>query len=270
MTTYLVASDLSERADRAVARAFRLAARNGARLVLATVVDDSLPAEIGQRLAGDLRERLAGLAASLADGVEHEVRVVSGDPAAAIAELAGEVDAKLLILGVHRPRPLLDAVRDTTMQRIVRLGPCPVLMVRDRADQDYRTVLAAIDFSPASAAAMRAAAAVAPGARIRAVHALHVPYKGRPGTALPFRRDAELAAHAWIAAETPPAIDGGVRIVEGAPSQVIAGALASDRPDLVVAGAHSRTGLAQMVLGSVATTLMRDPPTDLLIARPHP
>ena len=46
MRTFLAASDLSTRSDRAVAQAAHLAARTGARLVLLNVVDDELPAAV--------------------------------------------------------------------------------------------------------------------------------------------------------------------------------------------------------------------------------
>ena len=44
--------------------------------------------------------------------------------------------------------------------------------------------------------------------------------------------------------------------------------LAKGRYDLIAVGAHGRVGAARAILGSLATDLMRDPPCDLLIARP--
>lgn len=274
MDTILVASDLSERADRALARAFRIARARAGRVVIASVVDDSLPDPIATTLARDMRDRLTRFAESLAgtDAVGHEVRVLAGDPAPAIAALAGETGAGLLVLGLHRPRPLLDAFRETTMERIVRLAACPVLLVRDPADHDYERVLAGIDFSPASAAALAAAAKVAPGAAVTCLHALHVPFKGLTGgssaSAAPFRHEAEAEQAAWQAREKPDLPAAGVEIIEGSPAQVIATGIAAIRPDLLALGAHSRAGLGALTVGGIAAMLMRDPPVDLLIARP--
>lgn len=275
MTTYLVATDLSERGDRAVQRAFDLAARNGAELVLTSIVDDTLPSDITERLAEEIAARLARMAAAAAGagGVTHRVAVRIGDPADAIAALASEEEAALLILGLHRLRPLLDAMRDTTMQRVARMSPCPVLLVRDPVDGPYASVVAAIDFSPAAAAAVRMAARVAPQATIRPVHAMHVPYKGlmaRSGTAAdyaPFRHEAEAARDDWLAVEMLPEGLPEVEIAEGSVGDVLARALKGGAT-LLALGTHARSGLYGFLAGSHCTELMRDPPCDLLIVRP--
>lgn len=274
MTTYLVATDLSERGDRAVQRAFDLAARNGAELVLTSIVDDTLPSDIAGRLAEDIAARLTRMATAVAGAsdVTHRVAVRIGDPAEAIAALASEEQAALLVLGLHRLRPLLDAMRDTTMQRVARTSPCPVLLVREPVDGPYQTVVAAVDFSPAAAAAVRMAARVAPGATIRPVHAMHVPYKGlmaRSGSAAdfaPFRHEAEAARDDWLAAETLPEGLPEVEIAEGTVTEVLARALKG--ATLLALGTHARSGIYGFLAGSHCTGLMRDPPCDLLIVRP--
>ena len=38
-------------------------------------------------------------------------------------------------------------------------------------------------------------------------------------------------------------------------------------PDLLVVGTHGRTGVAHALLGSVAGTLLADPPVDVLAVR---
>ena len=44
--TYLVATDMSARSDRAVRRAFRLARQNGAEVIVAHIVDDAPPPDV--------------------------------------------------------------------------------------------------------------------------------------------------------------------------------------------------------------------------------
>ncbi|MBC7139089.1 MAG: universal stress protein [Defluviimonas sp.] len=277
MTTYLVATDLSERGDRALQRAFDLAARNGAELVLTSVVDDTLPDDIAQRLSAEIAARLERMAAAIAATTpgtpSYRVDVRIADPAQAIAGLAAETGAALLMLGLHRLGGF-DLMRDTTMQRVARMSPCPVLLVREPVDGPYRNVVAAIDFSPAAAAAVRMAAQIAPDARIRPVHAMHVPYKtlmARSGTAAdfaPFRREAESARAAWHEAERLPAGVPEVEIVEGSMAEVISEALHREQATLLALGAHARSGFSGWLTGSHCTGLMRDPPCDLLIVRP--
>ena len=57
-------------------------------------------------------------------------------------------------------------------------------------------------------------------------------------------------------------------IVLGAPQLMVRNRAGQGRADLIAMGAHGRVGAARAILGSVSTDLMRDPPCDLLIARP--
>lgn len=272
MQTYIAATDLSVRADRALRRAFRLARERGAKLIIVSVVDDTLPDAIAARLSAETVAELDRLCEADPDAgkVKHDTRVLLGDPARTVAELAREEGAALLILGIHRPRAFADAVRDTTMQRIVRQAGCPVLVVRDPALKPYASILGAVDFSPASAAALKAAHDIAPEARVAGIHALHIPYEGLlpPGGGAPFRAEAEAALKDWRADQLIPEGFADVLIDEGTPGEVLSAAIAEQRPDLLAAGAHSHAGLARFLLGSFTTSLLRDLPCDLLIAPP--
>ncbi len=274
MKTYIVATDLSARADRAFRRAFSLAREHGARLIAVSVVDDTLPDAIAARLSAEMVSELDRLCEADADSgkVDYETRVLLGVPSKTIAELAREEKADLLILGIHRPRPFADTVRDTTMQRIIRLANCPVLLVRDPATKPYQTVLATVDFSPACAAAMKAAHKVAPKAKLVGVHALHIPYDGflPAGGDVQFRAEAEAALTEWREAQKIPESLGTFSIDTGVLNEVISAAIAEHRPDLIAAGAHARAGLVRYFLGSFTTRLLHDPPCDVLVAPPPP
>lgn len=272
MKNLIVATDLSERGDRAVQRAVLLASDLGAGLTIVTVVDDNLPATVAEAMVRAAGAELARVVPTLplAATVPHDIRVVRGDPALAIAALAAAERADLLILGVHRDRPVADLFRETTMERIVRQVGCPVLLVRRPAVAPYGTVVVAVDFSPASAAAVRKAAELAPGARLAAVHALHVPYRGlMPADAVgSCLGEAEAAEAGWRRMERLPATLGKVALVEGAIGQVLVEAVRTENADLIAVGAHARSGLHNALVGSSAARMMRDAPCDLLITRP--
>ncbi|MGB8621400.1 MAG: universal stress protein [Paracoccaceae bacterium] len=273
--SFLVATDLSPRADRAVSRAFDLAQSHGATLTLLYVIDDAMPEEMAREMQKAAGPKLARFAESRrgAEGVAHIEKAEIGDPCAVIARAAEETGADLLILGLHRDRPFQDLIHETTMERIVRTTSQPVLLVRDPMDHPYATVLSAVDFSPASTAALRLAATLVPQAKLHAVHALHIPYRGfmgvggRAETALPFRHEAESMREEWRKAGALPDALGEVEIVEGAARSVLTAKIAELRPDLLTVGAHGRAGAAPALLGSLANDLMRNPPCDLLIAR---
>ena len=272
----LVATDMSNRSDRAMARAFHIARDLGAPVVVMTVLDDAMPAEMLPDLHNRCRERLDRYCAGLSGGqVPFTVEVQTGDPAEDIIAAVEALQPRLLVLGTHRPRPFMDMLRETTMQRIVRRSQAPVLLATDRDDHEYRKVLLPTDFSPASAAAARLALEIAPKAELSALHALQVPYSGMLATApsaradleKPFRHDAKRADALWRQeldlSGMPP-----TEIVLGAPQLLVRDRAGQGRADLIAMGAHGRVGAARAILGSVSTDLMRDPPCDLLIARP--
>lgn len=273
MKSILVASDLSERSDRAVRRAIRLARDHGAVCHVLHVVDDDLPGDLAVRWREDAGTELARLISGLdTDGVEVSREVRIGDPLKVIPEAAFERAADLVVLGLHRPRAFLDRLRETTMERVVRLLRAPVLLVRSPAAHDYRSVLAPVSFSPACTAASRAVRALAPEATIHAFHAIHLPYSGltgeKPGgpMARALIAEAEAARDAWLAQDGPDLAADRIALVTGALNRVMADQLAGLRPDLVAIGANTRFALAPHLLGSFAADLVRDPPTDLLIA----
>ncbi|MCU9847104.1 universal stress protein [Defluviimonas sp. WL0024] len=272
MPVYLVATDLSARGDRAVRRAFALARAHQARLIVASAVDDDLPQALAAELAAGAERTLADVVAADPDrdAVEYETRMLRGDPSLAIATLAATEAVDLLILGAHRVRPVADIFLDTTMLRILRQVTCPVLLVRNPVAHPYRGILAATDFSPASAAALRTAAALVPDASIAAIHAFHVPFKGLMPreTAAPFLAEARSHEAEWRGRERLPERLGPVTFEEGPATEVISEALAATGADLIAVGAHSRAGMAARLLGSFATMLIEAAPTDLIVARP--
>ena len=65
-----------------------------------------------------------------AAGVEVETLVVERPPAQALAELAEERKADMIVVGSHGERPITAAVLGSTPQKLVHLSKVPVLVVR--------------------------------------------------------------------------------------------------------------------------------------------
>jgi nucleotide-binding universal stress UspA family protein len=274
MTRILVASDLSERSDRAVQRALRLSRMLDAQCHVVTVVDDELPADLAETMRGRAADRLAGQVAALDARATAEVTAILGDPSETIPAHAARIGASLLVVGLHRPRPFLDTLRETTMERLVCLSGVPVLLVCRPADRDYAKVLALVSFSPACAAAVRAAALLAPGVRPDGIHAVHIPFAGLtgdgPGSSMAqaVTAEAERAAADWRARHGIGTEDLDLSLIAESLTRLLQRKLAGTGYDLLAIGAHTRSGPALHGLGGFAAELIRRPPTDLLIARP--
>ncbi|HHX88156.1 MAG TPA: universal stress protein [Paracoccus sp.] len=231
---------------------------------------------LGRSLLGRSRPQKAPQAAlqTLAQGLGPgiEIRLIEGEVDTALSSLADAENALMLVLGLHRRRRVLDALRLTTMERIVLAAPVPVLIADQRPRDGYRRVLAPTDFSPASAEALRWAARIAPGASFHAIHALQLPLGARfsPGEAASdaaLTRAEQLRA-AFLALPGMPAFAEPPEIVPGGVHEVLAFRQNELQADLLCIGTHS--GRDPLQLGNYARDLMRAPPADLLIARPQP
>jgi nucleotide-binding universal stress UspA family protein len=83
--------------------------------------------------AVDSEEDLEAIRRELRDaGVDHEVRqLVQGlDPADDLVNVAGDVDAELLVIGLRRRSPVGKLILGSNAQRVLLDAPCPVLAVK--------------------------------------------------------------------------------------------------------------------------------------------
>ncbi len=149
MQSMMLATDFSERSDRALRRAVLLARQTGARIHLVHVVDDDRPRRLVDREASDARALLDELASTLGtiDTVSCETHIIRADPFAGINEAVNTLRPDLLILGPHRRQLLKDAFVGTTAERTIRKVDCPVLMVNALPVAPYKQALLTTDLS---------------------------------------------------------------------------------------------------------------------------
>ena len=284
MKTIMVATDFSERSDRALRRATFLAKQADAKIVLVHVVDDDQPRRIvlAER---DIRERLLEeLAASVRqmDGVECSVQLLLADPFEGIAQATKTANPDLLILGPHRRQALRDVFIGTTAERTIRSVTCPVLMVNAAPVGAYRRVLATTDFSQPAEHALETFHGLGLGADAGLV-LLNV----FDAPALDLAMGSSISTigsdKAYIEEERQRAgrkLTDYARQVTNGPVQPIArhrqttiateilSAASEQGADLIVVGTESRTGLAKLLLGSVAEKVLREAERDVLAVPP--
>lgn len=277
----LVATDLSPRTDRAMRRAVQLARSSKAKLTILHVVDDELPeavaAQVSKAAQSELRQQIAEIPGS--DTLSANICIAHGHDYKAILEFAGTCKADLIVLGMHRVRPVADIVFGTIPARVARYGTTPVLVVRNAVHAEYRQVLVGADFSPACHRAAQAALVVAPQASIRLVHAYHFPFSGflrSAGSRLAERQKHETGLGAELEKQlTQPGIGKAARarfqkpvILEGAATEVISNAVRSMEAELLVLGTRGRNTIGATALGSLASGFLNNPPCDVLAVPP--
>jgi len=69
------------------------------------------------------------------DNIRWTIHLRHGEPAHALAQLAADIEADLILVGTHGRRGLARFLLGSVAESVVRLAPCPVLIVRPRGAQ---------------------------------------------------------------------------------------------------------------------------------------
>ncbi len=140
--TFLVATDFSEHAERALAYAVELAAQLDGTIHLVHVV--ALPSvavpEVGyangmmmESMTADAQKELDRIVALHRDRVSMAPpRLEIGDPRDVIDRVAGAISADLIVMGTHGRRGIRRVLLGSVAESVVRTAPCPVLTIRPK------------------------------------------------------------------------------------------------------------------------------------------
>jgi universal stress protein E len=283
MKAIVAATDFSARSQRALRRAGLLARQFGAEVTLVHVVDDDQPEALVEVERREAERYLNEQMTSLAELRDSRCRaiVATGEAFDGILQAAKNASADLIVMGMHRKQLLRDTIVGTTIERVIRTGPYPVLMVNKDAAHPYRHVLAAVDMSKASAHAIQTAGAsgLLGDASVSLIHAFLAPGRGMMYAAnapeeqiekyvASERLQAREELFAFLAAHEIESQGWRHRIEEGAAFDVISNAVKETTPDLVVIGTHGRSGIVKMLIGSVAEEVLRSIDVDILAVPP--
>ena len=129
----LAATDFSTQSQRALRRAGLLARDTGAELALVHVVDDDQPQDLIEMEGREAKRILAEQVGVMPEfrGVQCYTIVTTGDPFDAILRMAADINTDHIVMGAHRKQFLRDVFVGTTVERVIRTGPYPVLMVNN-------------------------------------------------------------------------------------------------------------------------------------------
>jgi nucleotide-binding universal stress UspA family protein len=216
-----------------------------------------------------VREQLRTVVGAAADGWRISCRI--GARADVIAGAARDSAVCMVVMGIGRHSPVDRLLGGETALRVSRASPVPVLAVAGDAAELPRRALIATDFSDSSARAARAAVSIMnEGAHITIAHA--VPDSDLPTTD---RDDWERVYLRGVAAslerlksdiDAPPGLHFAHALLRGDPAEQLV-LLAQNEPvDLIVAGSRGRSAFQRLLLGSVATKLLRTARCSVLLA----
>ena len=139
----LVVTDFSDLGNSAVPVAFRLAKDQGARVILAHVLEGSnVPSPLyasytfvptpEQMREAEARARtdLGALVPKELRAVPHEIQVAPGTAATEVCRLAKDNGASLIVISSHGRSGVKHFLLGSVAERVVRHAPCPVLVMR--------------------------------------------------------------------------------------------------------------------------------------------
>ena len=205
-------------------------------------------------------------------GEPFAVEVHEGDPATAVARLAHAAGASMIVCGLGRHDVMDRILGDETALRIIRLADVPVLAVPAGQDSAPSTIVVACDFSETSLRAARAAVAIAaPRAAIYLVHVAprdHTRYEW-DGWGKAYRQDALDALNKMkqqLRAEETTILQ--TVMLQGDTAPELLRFAQNVRADLIATGSHGHGFVARLLIGSVATRVVRAATCGVLVV-PH-
>ena len=282
----LAATDFSAPSDAALAHARRLAEGTGASLHVLHVVDNMFmravladPRDYETAAMRQLQDRVAGDAGRAAIlAVER-----SDEPADEITSYARIHGIDLIVMGTHGRGRMAHLLLGSVAEKVARSAPCPVLTLREAAPApgaDGLRILVPTDFSACSDAALGCAKRLAARLRgsIRLVHVMeHTAVATSLGSVMfipePPEIRAERVANARIQLSRRILADSRSRVkitsdVVFGPTGAMITAYAGDNGfDLIVMGTRGRGGLAHLLMGSVAESVIRTAPCPVLTVK---
>jgi nucleotide-binding universal stress UspA family protein len=285
----LVPTDFSKNATRAVERALLLPLALKARLHIVHVLPRDLPSKVRARTEATARQALkevvlaatAGARKRGVEGLEITSGLLFGDPFVEIIRSSRTIEAELIVLGRHGLRPIKDMFIGTTAERVVRKGDVPVLVVNLKAARAYSRPLLTLEHEVYSRRTLEVLLQVV-GPKVRSatvVHGFNVPFEEFVGPSSStrelstYRKECRDKAAATVKSFLTSVSEMGIRwrvaVRPGDARSVILREAIRQRTDLLALGTHARSGLAHVLVGSVAEWVIAAAPCDVLVTRPQ-
>jgi nucleotide-binding universal stress UspA family protein len=266
LSRVLAAVAIDDRDRHVFAHALALARRHDAKLLLLHATSPEVSFNRGATERVEFLRQLRSLAD--AAGVEIRVAVQTGPVHEVILLHARAREVDLIVLGTT-PKERRRGLSGWIAERVLRDAPCPTLVVpqgSEPAALDVETILVAVDFAPASQAAIREAVQRSESGT-QAVTLLHVV---DAGGSLLHVHSARLATHefhrgrgadalAKLQSLIPLGNEGTAvaRVAVGRPVTEILRAAREMKAELIVIGAARRTRIGSRLFGKTGQ-LLRD------------
>jgi len=289
--TLLVPLDGSAYSERALPMAMTLARHLKARVILmraasASVFPGADATEAQVQAVREVQTYLEALASGLSGhGLNIEVAVPYGDAAEVILLEIGLRSADVVVMCTHGHSGLGRWIYGSVAEQVLHRSPVPVLLVHPTGEattlapeRAHASFLVPLDGSPFAETALPHAAALAHafGGTILLLRALEPPTAAyiyaTVGLVQRSSEELQQEAESYLEGVAGRLRSDGLSVQttvrEGWPADIIAYQGAALGPSLVIMATHGRTGVARLLLGSVALEVVRRSPRPVMLVRP--
>jgi nucleotide-binding universal stress UspA family protein len=230
----------------------------------------AMNAEFALSRRAELQREVIGQMTRVLDALEP-VEVLEGDPAATIARLAHQSAATMIVCGLGHHRVSDRVFGDETALRFIRMADVPVFAAAEQLHRAPSRIVVACDFSETSLRAARAAIELA--STYATLYLVHVGPRGMKGDwegwGKAYRLEASDALVTMNDQLRPPADMIVERVMlEGDPATEILAFATGVHADLIATGSHGHGFITRMLIGSVATRIVRASTCSVLTVPP--
>jgi nucleotide-binding universal stress UspA family protein len=289
LKTILLPLDGSPLAERALPYAATLAQRANATIALVeAVVAHVFPGSDLSNAQIDVTKRADHNLQAAADrlgaaGVTAEPHVYYDEAVHAILDAADRQAADLIVMSTHGRSELGRMLYGSVADQVLRRATVPVLLVPPGVSHAWSTerplsVLVPLDGSELAEEALESADLLAEHGDtrltlLRVIEPPSYPVYGDGYAYIPYDEDAAIAdARKYLQAQQARLHERGreaeVKVAVGVAGGVIPAVAREQAADVIVMATHGHGGLTRLIIGSVATSTLRQTTVPLLLVRP--
>jgi nucleotide-binding universal stress UspA family protein len=274
----LVPVDGSEFGDRVLTQVRRVLLTKGARVFLVRVIPETGVSSLEDEPVVHLQRLKAALER---DGVHVETRLLTGETASSILDLADDVKPSLIALSTHGRTGLKRWIRGSVAERLLHRSRFPLLLVNPFAtggsnELAFRRILVPLDGSLESSKILPFVHDLARTYESEVVlaHVLDFPpdlAQGEPLAVVAAEAQASLRAEAETMLAHWRKTLGGVSVrlavTWGSPAAELLDMAEREKADLVALTTHGRSGTSRWLYGSVAELVLHHVHSPILVLR---
>ena len=279
LETILLATDFSDASDDATKAAINLAKAFGSKILMIHVLPDSkespIPLDVVKKVAGnELRTTVRAINdAGVATG---EPIIAFGSPFDQIIHFAELHDVNVIVIGSGQKHPRGKHTLGVTAEKLVRKSSKPVWVVRPGTKKNINKILCPVDFSEASHRALSNAVHLCRkfGAKLTIltvfeplVNIYRIPVKVSAKEQKNTEKHQALQFNKFLAGFDLQSVPWKKEICRGKPHEQILSRVKALKPDLIVMGSAGKSGVARILLGSVAEKVVREIPCSVITVK---